>query len=73
MERTQITVNRWGLELATYNIMFKWISGARNKAADCLSRLVTLPNHTEATVMMLTVTNLDRPAFNTRSHTSQQH
>ena len=33
-------VNRWGLELATYNITFKWISGAKNKAADCLSRLV---------------------------------
>ena len=27
-------VNRWGLELATYNITFEWISG--NKAADCL-------------------------------------
>ena len=26
-------VNRWGLELATYNITFKWISGAKNKAA----------------------------------------
>ena len=36
-------INRWGLELASYNIMFKWISGARNKAADCLSRLVELP------------------------------
>ena len=30
-------VNRWGLELATYNIMFEWILGAHNKAADCLS------------------------------------
>ena len=30
-------INRWGLELASYNIMFEWISGARNKAADCLS------------------------------------
>ena len=30
-------VNRWGLELATYNITFEWISGACNKAADCLS------------------------------------
>ena len=28
-------VNRWGLELATYNITFKWISEAKNKAADC--------------------------------------
>ena len=30
-------VNRWSLELATYNITFEWISGAHNKAADCLS------------------------------------
>ena len=29
--------NRWGLELASYNITFKWISGAKNKDADCLS------------------------------------
>ena len=36
-------INRWGLELASYNITFEWISGARNKAADCLSRLVELP------------------------------
>ena len=57
-------VNRWGLELATYNITFEWISGARNKAADCLSRLVKLPNNTEAIVMMLIATNSDRPAFN---------
>ena len=33
-------VNRLGLELATYNITFEQISGAKNKAADCLSRLV---------------------------------
>ena len=36
-------INRRGLELASYNITFEWISGARNKAADCLSRLVELP------------------------------
>ena len=30
-------INRWGLELASYNIKFKWISAAKNKAADCLS------------------------------------
>ena len=30
-------INRWGLELASYNITFKWISGAKNKATDCLS------------------------------------
>ena len=33
-------VNRWSLELATYNITFEWISGAKNKQADCLSQLV---------------------------------
>ena len=33
-------VNRWVLEVATYNITFEWISGDKNKAADCLSRLV---------------------------------
>ena len=36
-------INRWGLELTSCNITFEWISGARNKAADCLSRLVELP------------------------------
>ena len=36
-------VNKWGLELATYNITFEWILGAKSKAADCLSRLVDLP------------------------------
>ena len=36
-------INRWGLELTSYNITFEWISGARNKAADYLSRLMELP------------------------------
>ena len=36
-------INRWGLKLTSYNITFEWISGARNKAADCPSRLVELP------------------------------
>ena len=35
------------LELTSYNITFEWISGARNKAADCLSRLVELPKNTK--------------------------
>ena len=30
-------VKGWRLEMATYNITFEWISGAKNKAADCLS------------------------------------
>ena len=36
-------VSKWGLELATHDITFEWISGACNKAADCLLHLVELP------------------------------
>ena len=50
-------VNRWSLDLATYNITFKWISEAKNKAANCLSWLVEQPTTTPATVNMLTVTH----------------
>ena len=64
-------VNRWGLDLATYNITFEWISGAKNKAADCLSCLVELPQTTPALINLLSVKNLDGPAFNTRSQTHQ--
>ena len=64
-------VNRWGFELATYNITFKWISGAKNIAADCLSHLAELPPTTSAMINMLTVPNTDGPAFNTRSQTPQ--
>ena len=59
-------VNRWSLELTTYNITFEWISGAKNKAADCLSWLVT---PTSTSVNMLTASHADGPTFNTRSHT----
>ena len=59
-------VNRWSLELATYNITFKWISGAKNKAADCLSRLVS---PTRKSINMLTASVNDGPAFHTRSYT----
>ena len=65
-KNTNNKVNRWSLELATYNISFKWISGARNKAADCLARLVT---PTSTTINMLTASSSDEPAFHTRSHT----
>ena len=64
-------VNRWGLELATYNITFKWISGAKNKVADCLSYPVELPQTTLTPINLLSVTNSDGPAFNTRSQTHQ--
>ena len=64
-------LNRWGLELATYKIMFKWISGAKNKAADCLSSLVEQLPATSTMINMLTVTHTDGPAFSTRSQTKQ--
>ena len=64
-------VNIWGLELPTYNITFEWISGAKNKAADCLSHLVELPSTTSAMINMLSVSNTDGLAFNTRSQTQQ--
>ena len=64
-------INRRELELATYNITFKWISGAKNKAADCLSRLVEQLPGTPATINILTVTHRDGPTFNTRSQTRQ--
>ena len=61
-------VNRWSLELTTYNITFEWISGAKNKASDCLSQLVE-PTSPSTSVNMLTVSHTDGPTFNTRSHT----
>ena len=64
-------VRRWGLKLATYNITFKWILEAWNKAADCLSRLVKLPHDRQATVQMLSATNHDGPTFYIRSRTTQ--
>ena len=64
-------VNRWGLELATYNITFEWIAGTCNKVADCLPWLVELPHDTQIPINMLSVSNTDGPAFNTRSQTCQ--
>ena len=65
-------VNRCSLELTTYSITFEWISGAKNKAADCLCQLVK-PTLTSTSVNRLTASATDGPAFNTRSctqHTS---
>ena len=64
-KNTNNKVNRWSLELTTYNITFEWISGAKNKVVDCLSRLVT---PTTTSINMLTGSFIDRPAFNTRGH-----
>ena len=57
--------------MATYNITFEWISGAKYKAADCVSHLVELPPTTSALINMLSVSNTDGPGFNTRSQTQQ--
>ena len=65
-KNTNNKVNRWSLELATYNISFKWVSGAKNKAADCLSRLV---KPITTSVNMLTASSTDGPAFCTKSCT----
>ena len=66
-------LNRWGLELATYNITFIWVLGAQNKVADCLFRLVELPHDRQTTVPMPSVTNHDGPIFHTRSRTTQSN
>ena len=59
------------MELASYNITLKWISETHNKAADCLSCLAELPQDKPALVNMLSATNTDGPAFNTRNQTHQ--
>ena len=64
-------VNQWSLELASYNITLEWISGAKNKAADCLSKLVEHTPQITTPVNMLTVTQADGPAFHTRSKMKQ--
>ena len=48
-------VKQMGLELATYNITFQWISGAKNKAADYLSCLVELPSMPSASINVVSV------------------
>ena len=65
-KNTNKKVNRWSLELTTYNISFEWISGAKNKAADCLSWLAS---PTGTSINMLTSSFNDGPAFHTRSRT----
>ena len=66
-------VNRWGLELPTYNITFEWISGAPDKVAHCPSCLVELPQNHPTAINVLSITHPHGPAFNTRSRTAQQN
>ena len=65
-KNTNNKVNRWSLELVTYNITFEWILGAKNKADNCLFRLVS---PTGTPINLLTASFDDGPAFHTRSHT----
>ena len=65
-------VNRWSLELATYNITLEWISRAHNKAADCLSWMVDVkdtPVTSNTSINMAGIPTLDSPATHTCSKT----
>ena len=70
-KNTNNKVNPWSLELASYIITFEWISGTKNKAADCLSRLVEHTPQITTPGNMLTVTQADGSAFHIRSRTKQ--
>ena len=67
-------VNHWSLELATYNIIFEWISGVCNKAVDCLSRLVDVPeNYTKASSILVNAVKAsptDRPTTHNQIKTN---
>ena len=55
-----------------YNITFKWILGAQNKAADSLFQLVEVPNTPAATnilINMAVASAPNRPATHTHSKT----
>ena len=68
-------VNQWSLELATYNITFKWISSAQRKAADHLSWLVEVPRNDAAASSILinsvAVSPADKPTTHTHSKSQE--
>ena len=64
-------VNRWQLELATSTSPLNGFLDHIIKAADCLSHLVELPQDTLVSINMLSVTDTDGPAFDTRNQTHQ--
>ena len=72
-KNTNNKVDHWSLEIATYNITLEWISGAHNKASDCLSRLVEVPECnaqvTSILIHAVTVSPADRPATHTKNKT----
>ena len=71
-KNSNIKVNRWSLECATYNITFEWISRAYNRAANGLSWLVDVKDAlatSTASVQMLVMTTSVGPATHTHSKT----
>ena len=74
MESSNKKVISWLLELATYNTTFEWISGACNKAVDCLSLLVDVPENdtTDFSILINVVTpsSTDRSTTHTCSKTN---
>ena len=69
MPTTRITDGVWNSQHTT--LTFERILGAKNKVADHLSWLVELLTTTPATVNMLTITQADGPASNTRCCTKK--
>ena len=65
-------VNRWSLELTAYSITFEWITGAHNKATDCLSQLMDVkdtPITSNTPINMVVTSTPDGPATHTHSKT----
>ena len=61
--------NHWSVELANYNVTFEWISGACIKAADCLSRLVEVPQSNAAASSILINVVIVSPTDGSTPHT----
>ena len=65
-------VNWWSLEPATHYITFKWISGACNKTAGCLTQWIKVPTNPAAAsipINMVVAFTPDGPATHTHSKT----
>ena len=62
-------MNYLSLKLAAYDITFEWISGACNKAADCLSRLIEVPEDNAPATSILINTVTASPVDECTTHT----
>ena len=65
-------LNQWSLELLTYNITFKWILHAQNKAAGCLSQLVDIPRDDVAATNIFINSVTASPANIATTHTQSK-